>query len=141
MKTFVLPFVVAGALLATSAHAQTIFECTTTNGKVLKLSETADEVSYSFGKPNRPELVFSSDIVSAVYRPYQGVGRYMNYTVQVQNKDAIYEVFTSADKQSDQTKAGVLVITGKKETEILCHPNKIRINRLETMESTTNIPQ
>lgn len=140
MKTFLSAIALMTAM-TTVAHAQTIFECTTTNGKVIKLSENADEVNYSFGKPNRPELVFSSDIVSTVYRPYQGVGRYMNYAVQVQNNDAMYEVFTSADKQSDRTKAGVLVITDKKETEILCHPNKIRINRLETMESTTKIPQ
>lgn len=148
MKKAIALSALAISLLLTAqvASANTIFECTTKGGKVIKLTETADTVRYSFGKPNRPELVLDTDIVSAVYRPYQGVGRYMNYSVQVQNDDAhgttSYQVFTSADKNSDATKAGVLVTThDKKEKEILCHPNKIRVNQLETMEKTTNIPQ
>ncbi len=148
MKKIIALSAIAASMLLTAqaASAETIFECTTKNGKVIKLTETADTVRYSFGKPNRPELVLDSDIVSAVYSPYQGVGRYMNYSVQVQNDDArgatTYTVFTSADKNSDATKAGVLVNTSdNKEVEILCHPNKIRVNRLETMESTTNIPR
>lgn len=128
--------------LATPAFAQTIFECTTTNGKVLKLTETKDNVGYSFGKVNRPELAFKIGKENAIYRAYNGIGRYMDYSVEVQNHDAVYQVFTSADKHSQKVKSGVWVtlLGSEQHSEILCHPKKVRVNKLETIQNTTGIP-
>ena len=129
--------------LSTPAFAETIFECTTTNGKVLKLTENTDTVGYSFGKANRPELAFETPIADAVYRPYGGVGRQMETSVEVKNKDTTYTITTITDKKTGKNQSGVMVTTDthKHSKPIWCNPKKVRVNLLKTMTDTTNIPR
>lgn len=132
-------------IMATPAFAKTIFECTTTNGKVLKLTENTDTVGYSFGKANRTELAFETPIADAVYRPYGGVGRQMEASVAVKNQEVIYYITTVTDKKTGKSLSGVIIeqLNNKHSNSetVWCHPKKVRVNLLNKMADTTNIPR
>lgn len=131
------------ALAATQmAYGDVIFECTTTDGDILKLGETADKVQYSFGKPNRPELRFEADIITALYTSFENNGGFATHYVTLNNQGTTYEVFSTDYGYDDSSRSGVSVHDAKHRilTEILCHPDKIRTNRLAVMGSTTQIP-
>lgn len=144
MKKHLITFAALAALAAANpALAKTIFECTTTGGKILKLTENQDTVGYSFGKANRTELAFDTPIAEAVYRPYGGVGRQMETSVEVKNKDTVYTITTITDKKTGKSQSGVMVTTDthKHSNAIWCNPKKVRVNLLKTMADTTNIPR
>lgn len=124
--------------LSSPTFASTLFDCTTTNGKQLLLTEHGDTLTYRFGKTNRPELVFSIKKNDAVYRPWAGIGRYINDAIDPPNGNTTYTIFRSADKHTHRTEQGVYVDTPTKLVTLLCHPKKVRTDKLESL---TGIPQ
>ena len=105
--------------LSTPAFAKTLFECTTTNGKVLKLTENGDTLTYRFGKKAKPELTFSVSKDEAIYTPWNG----------------IYSVFRSADKHTSKVESGVKVsLQNGKTSRVLCRPNQVKADELESID-------
>ena len=94
---------IAGMLPGASQSAcptdNTIFACTTTNGKFVEVCEAGKVIQYTFGRPSKtPELALSVPRESASTFQWAGVGRYINYSVTISNGNANYQVFTSAER-------------------------------------------
>jgi hypothetical protein len=116
-----------------SASRTLRFACTADNGKEIRLYETATTIDYAFGHPNAtPELDLRVPRDQASTHQWQGIGRWMNYAVDVPNGDTTYSVFWGVDRISDrhEVEAGVRVqIKGENAATVNC--NKVTANRLE----------
>ncbi|MDQ3228128.1 MAG: hypothetical protein M3Q13_00095 [Pseudomonadota bacterium] len=103
---------------------KTLFHCPTLDGKQILLCDRDESLEYSFGKPKtKPELAFSVPRNQATTFQWQGVGRWMSYSVTVPNGKTKYTVFTSLDRLTDEHEfeAGVTVTIGDSEVaKILC---------------------
>lgn len=121
--------------MATPAFAKTLFECTTTNGKQILLTENGDTLTYRFGKKGKPELNFSVSKDEAIYTPWNGIGRYMNYSLDLPNGDVVYSVFRSADKHTHKVESGVEVaLQNGKTSRVLCRQSQVKADELESIE-------
>lgn len=100
-------------LAATTAHSKIVFSCTTSQGKQLQVSEQAGKFRYSFGYPNRPELVFENHRAEAIARSprWNGVGRAIWSNLVLQNGQYFYTVYRSIDRMSPahEEEAGVTI--------------------------------
>lgn len=101
-----------------------LFHCETRNNKEIILCDHEDTVDYSFGKVNQvPELSLSVPREQATTFQWQGLGRWINYSVTIPNDVTRYTVFTSLDRIGDdhEFEAGVIVTTdGVEIARILC---------------------
>lgn len=73
-------------------------------------------IDYSFGKPGAtPEIIVRAPRSDASTFQWQGVGRYLSYTVEVPNGNTTYSVFLGADRLSKRhaVDAGVSVEVNK----------------------------
>lgn len=117
-------------VLATSsiAHAvcdggsKTVFSCVTKKGKQIEVCDKGKTLSYSFGKPGKkPEIVVSVPRGHASTTQWNGMGRYISYSVTIPNGDTEYSVFHGFDKIDDKIEAGVNVsIKGKHAATVYC---------------------
>jgi len=121
-----------GAWANCPAKTQTIFQCTTTNKKVIQVCDAGKNITYSFGKQNQaPELAVS--VLRNKVKTYQweGIGRYENYSVNIPNGNYFYRVFSSIDKINQSASAGVEI---SKNDDLVatveCAPSKKIINNL-----------
>lgn len=129
------------AMLAIPAWAQcnagskTVFSCTTTKGKVIELCDAGKTMVYSFGKPTQtPEIVVQVPRAAASTYQWQGVGRYMSYTVDIPNGDTVYSVFWGVDRLDEQhpIEAGVNVSVKQKQlASVRCDNNKKIVQEIE----------
>jgi len=91
---------------------KTIFACTTTNGKQVEVCDNGDSIEYSFGKSlTKPEKQFKIDRSNASTYQWNGMGRYMSYSVVIPTGDTTYSVSTSFDKIDQKSETGVSVIS------------------------------
>lgn len=101
-----------------------LFQCETKNGKEVLLCDRGETLGYSYGKTSEPpELALSVPRDQATTFQWQGVGRWVNYSVTVPNGSTRYTVFTSVDQLSDdhEFEAGVIVTAdGEEIARILC---------------------
>ncbi|WOE32277.1 MULTISPECIES: hypothetical protein [unclassified Acinetobacter] len=118
--------------LSTGALANSsIFECTTTNHKTIKLSTKKNSISYSFGQKGSPDLLISIPKSKASTYQWQGFGRYENYAINVPNGNTTYRVFHGFDKINQTIEAGVEVIqNGNLLVTIYCSPQYKIINNM-----------
>jgi hypothetical protein len=96
MRALALALLVATPALA-DCPGEVIFSCHI-KAKVLQVCLTPDSVSYQFGRPSRPDLTITTDLVQADFTPWPGFGRTMWQSVRFQNEDVTYEVWSSIDK-------------------------------------------
>lgn len=121
-----------GVWASCPAKTQTIFQCTTTNNKIIQVCDAGKTINYSFGKPSQtPELAVS--VLRNKVKTYQweGIGRYENYSVNIPNGNYFYRVFSSIDKINQSASAGVEI---SKNDDLIatveCAPSKKIINNL-----------
>ena len=124
--------VISSAETATSTHQEqtkanhecenankTIFSCLTGKGKLIEVCDSGQTIDYSFGKSKtKPEIVVHAPRDKASTTQWQGIGRYMSFSVEIPNGNTTYSVYWSVDRNSDQhpIEAGVNVEVNKKLT-------------------------
>ena len=65
---------------------KTVFNCTTTNNKVIQVCDAGNTISYSFGKANAtPELAIAVPRIKVTTYQWEGFGRYENYAINIPN--------------------------------------------------------
>lgn len=130
----VLALLSSGSAFATCPNSsKTVFQCTTNNNKVVQVCDAGKTIKYAFGKTNAsPELTLSVPRNKVTTYQWDGIGRYINYTVNIPNGKTIYQVSHSLDKHTQEESAGISVTSnGKSLAEIPCNLNKKIINRME----------
>lgn len=107
---------VSSALAACEKGSKTVFSCLAAKGKIIQVCDSGKTIDYSFGKPNAPEIVVRAPRSEASTFQWQGIGRYLSYSVEVPNGSTTYNVFWGADRLTDEHKidAGVNVEINKK---------------------------
>ena len=130
MKKLIIGFTVAvcshSLFAACSSQSKTVFNCTTTNNKVIQVCDAGNMISYSFGKANAtPELAIAVPRNKVTTYQWEGFGRYENYAINIPNGKTIYRVNDSLDKMSQQYTAGVEVSNNDKLlATVECAANK-----------------
>lgn len=111
---------------ACPSQSKTVFNCTTTNNKVIQVCDAGNTISYSFGKANAtPELAITVPRNKVTTYQWEGFGRYENYAINIPNGKTIYRVNDSLDKMSQQYTAGVEVSNNDKLlATVECAANK-----------------
>jgi hypothetical protein len=83
-----------------------LFSCLTANQKRISLYDAGSTIDYAFGKPNEtPELSLQVPRAEASTWQWSGIGRQMNYSIEVPNGDTIYSVYWDVDRLADDPKA------------------------------------
>ncbi len=118
---------------ACPSKSKTVFNCTTTNNKVIQVCDSGNTIHYSFGKVNTtPELAISIPRNKVTTYQWEGIGRYENYAINIQNGKTIYRVNESLDKMTHQRIAGVEVSSNEKLlATVECAANKKVISKLQ----------
>ncbi|WP_042893354.1 hypothetical protein [Acinetobacter junii] len=130
MKKLIIGFTVAvcshSLFAACPSQSKTVFNCTTTNNKVIQVCDAGNTISYSFGKANAtPELAITVPRDKVTTYQWEGFGRYENYAINIPNGKTIYRVNESLDKMSQQYTAGVEVSNNDKLlATVECAANK-----------------
>lgn len=128
---------VANAKGQCGAKEKTLFYCATKNKKEILLCDAGKTINYSFGKINaRPELSVKVPRDKATATPWNGVGRYMSDSIEVPNGNAVYSVFFSMDRMTDEHKidAGVSVLVNDKPAATVSCIEKTIVNNLGDAE-------
>ena len=108
----------AAAFAKCDKDVKTVFSCQTAKGKVIEVCDAGKTISYSFGLPtSKPEIVVTVPRAQASTSQWEGVGRYMSYSVNIPNGNGVYSVYWAADRMSDKhgIEAGVNVEINKKQ--------------------------
>jgi len=100
-------------LFTTSAYAKceagskTIFSCITQKGKQIEVCDAGKTIIYSFGNPKaKPEIVIANPRNKVSTYQWQGVGRYIHYSVEITKGNTTYSVFHAVDKHKGNTTDG-----------------------------------
>ncbi|MDH1857867.1 hypothetical protein N5D44_05855 [Acinetobacter junii] len=130
MKKLIIGLAVAACshslFAACPSQSKTVFNCTTTNNKVIQVCDVDNIISYSFGKANAtPELAITVPRNKVTTYQWEGFVRYENYAINIPNGKTIYRVNDSLDKMSQQYTAGVEVSNNDKLlATVECAANK-----------------
>jgi len=93
----------AAAFAKCDKDVKTVFSCQTAKGKVIEVCDAGKTISYSFGLPTaKPEIVVTVPRAQASTSQWEGVGRYMSYSVNIPNGNGVYSVYWAADRMSDK---------------------------------------
>ncbi len=134
------------ALLASTADVRAdcegaekrLFFCNTVNDKVIELCDAGATIHYRFGRPNAtPELALRVPRHLATTWQWQGIGRWMRYSVEVPNGDTHYDVFFSVDRLSDEhpVEAGVEVTINRQQVaRVACRDDGAFFQQLEGVD-------
>lgn len=114
-------------------YAETIFQCTTKNNKVIKVVDAGKTIQYSFGKSIKtPEIALSIPRNKVTTYQWAGIGRDENYSIQIPNGKTVYDVFHSFDKSMRKNSAGINVMQQDEQlATVSCDMRKPIINKLE----------
>lgn len=126
------------AWAACPSGSETLFFCNTQKGnKQLEVCDAGKTISYSFGKKGqKPELAIAVPRAKASTWQWQGIGRWMSYSVNIPNGAYNYNVFWGVDRLTEEHKveAGVNVEkNGKLLTTLYCQEKGL-INNLEGVD-------
>lgn len=118
--------------------AETLFFCNTQKAnKQIELCDAGKTINYSFGKKGqKPELAIAVPRSAASTFQWQGIGRWMSYSVNVPNAEHVYNVFWGVDRLEEKhpIEAGVNVEkNGELLTTIYCKEKGL-INNLEGVD-------
>ncbi|HEY0335199.1 MAG TPA: hypothetical protein VGC74_16090 [Stenotrophomonas sp.] len=101
-----------------------LFCCIATNGKEIRLSRSGASIDYVYGRPGvHPEIHVSKPHNEVESVQWDGIGRWMTYSVTLPVSAATYTLFTQVDRlsQTQEVEAGVLaIVRGKEVARILC---------------------
>lgn len=115
-----------------------VFSCVTAKGKRIQLCDAGATIDYSFGKAGaEPEIVVRAPRGAASTFQWQGIGRYLSYSVQVPNGATTYTVFWGMDRLTEghPVDAGVTVeINGKFAAEVKCNAKKRILQNIEGID-------
>lgn len=128
---------VSSALAACEKGGKTVFSCLAAKGKIIQVCDSGKTIDYSFGKPNAPEIVVRAPRSEASTFQWQGIGRYLSYSVEVPNGSTTYNVFWGADRLTDEHKidAGVNVEINKKlVATVKCVGEKYIVQNIEGVD-------
>lgn len=115
-----------------------VFHCRTTNRKEIRLCDRGSTIFYSFGSPGaKPDLQLSVPREQAWAWKWEGIGRFITYSVSVPNGDVHYTVFTSADRSEQEFEAGVSVEKDEEEiARVICREPVL--HNIEDIELRSN---
>lgn len=135
VATLTLGLLAAPAMAQQCSEAATVFSCTTQQGKFVQVCDQGKTLSYWFGKRGaKAELALSVPRSEASTYQWAGIGRYLNYSVDIPNGDTVYRVFTSADRNEQNASAGITVLRGEKTlADIACKPKGV-ISHMEGIQ-------
>ena len=126
------------AKAACAPGSKTVFSCQTAKGKLIQVCDSGKTIDYSFGQPElAPEMVVRAPRHEASTFQWQGIGRYINYSVSVPHGNTVYSVFWSLDKLSENQaiEAGVNVEVNKKlVATVLCVDGKRAVQAIEGID-------
>lgn len=126
------------AIAACENGSKIIFSCLTAKGKVIEVCDAGKTIDYSFGKPKaKPEIIVRAPRSEASTFQWQGVGRYISYTVEVPNGNTVYSVFWGADRLTEKhaIEAGVNVEVNKQlAATVKCSGEKHIIQNIEGID-------
>jgi hypothetical protein len=132
MKTrYAMILAVCAGLATGTAAAQEVFSCTIKkNGKQLTLSQTGNQVSYTYGrKGKQAELALTVSVDQAQWEAWDGFGRVHAYSVGILRGDHLYVVNTWNDSLDLSSGSGVRVEKGEQIlAELECDPASVRGN-------------
>lgn len=140
MKNIIIASVLSLVSFGAFANTEIIFECKTTNNKIVSVQKNKNTVFYKFGKSLKsPELSFSIPKHLASTFQWNGVGSSIYYDVDVPNGNTIYTVYSSIDRMSSShdSQSGIIVSDskGKQLANILCNQNnKPYTNNIEGID-------
>lgn len=128
-------FIAAAVMFAQTTFAKceggskTVFSCFTAKGKQIEVCDTGKTIEYSYGKPKgKPEIVVKVPRSQASTSQWDGMGRYMSYSIDIPNGNTTYNVFWGADRLTDEhaIEAGVnVLISNKMAATVKCSGKKI----------------
>lgn len=131
----------SGVLAQCALGEKTVFSCLTSKNKQIEVCDAGKTLSYSFGKVTaKPEIVLSVMRDQASTTQWQGMGRYMSYSVNIPNGDTNYNVFWGVDRLSDDhaIEAGVNVeVKQKLVATVKCAIDKEIIQNIEDIDLRT----
>lgn len=135
MRPFLTFLLVTVATAAQAACPTTeIFSCQV-KSKTVEVCLGAGTVTYTYGRPGKPELDLSATVQQAEYTPWAGVGRSIYEEVTFRNGPYAYLVWAALDrhvldeKNPEKISGGVLVFKNEAEIASLsCKPFTIRNN-------------
>ena len=110
-------FVSFNAVAACEKGSTTVFSCVTGKGKIIEVCDSKKTIDYSFGKPSeKPDLALKVPRESASTTQWNGMGRWISYSVEIPNGNTVYSVFWGADRLSEkhEIEAGINVEINKK---------------------------
>ncbi len=126
------------AKAACEPDSKTVFSCQTAKGKLIQVCDSGKTIDYSFGKPElAPEMVVRAPRNEASTFQWQGIGRYINYSVSIPHGNTVYSVFWSLDKLSEShaIEAGVNVEVNKKlVATVPCVDGKRAVQNIEGID-------
>ncbi|MDD2499854.1 MAG: hypothetical protein PHN92_03420 [Geobacter sp.] len=131
----IIAMVMAAGQAWGGCSGKTIFACTAKNGKQVQVCDNGDTLEYSFGKLGSIEKHFKINRADASTYQWNGMGRYMNYTVELPTGDTVYSVFTGADKINMKSESGVNVtVKGKAVATVKCNEKKKIVADIEGID-------
>lgn len=116
LKLIVIISLCFSTSFATCKKDQLVFSCVTKKGKKIEVCDKKSAIEYSFGKLNtKPEISINIPRNKATTFQWDGMGP-MSYSVNIPNKNTIYNIFWSMDRMSDEhtIQAGVNVFIDEK---------------------------
>lgn len=120
-------FACLSTALLHNANAGIIFQCETTGKKQILLEEIGNKVRYSYGKKNKPEIVFDNPISETEYFPWPGGGGDIGNNLHIKRKGYIYSIWDVYGRFTERAEGGVNVLKqAKNETEETSFVVKIR---------------
>lgn len=122
---FILSLIPTAIFAACPASQKTIFHCTTTQQKHIQVCDANTHIHYKFGKNlNQPELQLSVPRHKTSTNQWGGIGPSESYSVNIPNANTIYSVFSSLDKNTFESTAGVAIYQNDKlQGTVYCNQN------------------
>ena len=128
----------SGVMAACEKGSKTVFSCLAAKGKRIQVCDSGKTIEYSFGKTDeRPEITVRAQRAEASTFQWQGIGRYISYTVEIPNGNTTYAVFWGADKLTENhaVEAGVSVEVDKKPVAtVKCVGEKHIVQNIEGID-------
>lgn len=131
------PGLAQSAPAACPAGQQTLFACTTTNGKQVQVCDAGRTINYRFGRQGQPpEMALAVPRQQASTWQWPGIGRTTTYSVTVPNGDTRYTVYSSFDRLADELdfQYGINVeVRGRQVANLRCREDGL-VDNLEGVD-------
>lgn len=103
------------------------FTCQVSKGRELSVCAGTEMFTYSFGTGEPPEMEMSIPFAEAEVTPWPGIGRSVWSSIRFRKGSHSYEVWASAEKDSDDPAGGGVIVSqnGKEIARIDCRPGTV----------------